>query len=390
MRIVYSTPSLYLAGGVERVLTTKVNHLADVLGHDVTVVLTDGGGHKPYYPLSPRVRVVQLGIGFERMWNKPLWRRALIYLLCIWRYRRALRRTLMELRADIVVTTMRREVNFICNIPDGSVKVGELHVTRSHYRHFEDNERGTLRRWLERLWGRQLLTHARRLDAMVVLTEGEREAWPELDNVYCIANPLPFDVANEPAAGADSRRVIAVGRYSYQKGFDMLLQAWADVHRQHPTWHLDIYGDGDRTPYEQMTRELGLTDEAATLHPAATDIRSRYSESSLFVLSSRYEGFGMVIIEAMACGLPVVSFDCPSGPAEIIGDNSRGMLVACGDVAALAAAISQAIGDEAWRKKAAHCALERAHSYSESNIMGQWQRLFTSLIGKQTQKKPHR
>ena len=240
MKIVYSTPALYLPGGVERVLTTKVNYLADVLGHDVTVVLTDGAGREPYYALSPRIRVVQLDIGFERMWNRPLWQRAAIYAIGMLRYRRRLRRVLMELRADIVVTTMRREVNFIADIPDGSRKVGELHVTRSHYRNFEANESSPLRRIVERLWTRQLVERVRKLDALVVLTEGERAAWPEVDNVVCIPNPLPFPPFSLSDCQPTDGKAIAVGRYCYQKGFDLLLRAWADVHRRHPDWHLDL------------------------------------------------------------------------------------------------------------------------------------------------------
>ena len=388
MKIAYCTPSLYLAGGVERVLTTKVNYLADVAGHDVTVVLTDGAGRQPYYPLSPRVSVVNLDIGFERMWNQPLWRRAAIYVRGMWRYRRALRRTLLSLRADIVVTTMRREVNFICDINDGSCKVGELHVTRSHYRNFESNESGPMRRFIQRIWSQQLLRKVRKLDAMVVLTPDEMRAWPELTNVAYIPNPLPFAPAtlSELTRRTPSLSAIAVGRYSYQKGFDLLLQAWAEVHRRYPQWHLDIYGDGDREPYQRQAEALGLDAQALTLHPSDADIRSRYCEHDFYILSSRFEGFGMVIIEAMACGLPVVAFDCPTGPRELIADGVTGRLVPSDDIAALADAVAHAICDEAWRRQAATAAIEASRRFTVDNIMGEW----LALFGQLTQKKPHR
>lgn len=388
MKIVYCTPSLYLAGGVERVLTTKVNYLAETLGHDVTVVLTDGAGRSPYYPLSQRVNVVQLDLGFERMWNQPLWRRVWIYLKGMRKYRKRLRSVLCEIRADIVVTTLRREINFLCDIKDGSRKVGELHVTRSHYRNFEDNESNVFKRVIERIWSWQLVRKLKRLDALVVLTPNEIAYWPELDNVHCIPNPLPWNISCERRMYDKGQgSVCTVGRYSYQKGIDLLLEAWTEVHRLHPNWRLDVYGSGERAPYEQQARELGLLtgDEAVDggaalrLYGADNDIRSRYEEHDFYVLPSRFEGFGMVIIEAESCGLPVVAFDCPTGPRELIADGQTGLLVANGDVKALAEAICHLIEHPEERKKMGQAASEAARPFVLESVMDKWLALFEKL-----------
>ena len=392
MKIVYCTPSLYLAGGVERVLTTKVNYLADVVGHDVTVVLTDGAGEEPFYWLSPRVHVIQLDIGFEHMWNRPLWQRAWIYAKGMRIYRRALRRTLMQLQADIVVTTLRREINFICSIPDGSRKIGELHVTRRHYRNFEANENNILKQWLSNLWSRQLIVKLKQLDALIVLTPQEATQWPEIDNIRCIPNPLPFSIATDEERSSrvnndtDAGSVVCVGRFSYQKGIDLLLSAWVKVVRQHPQWRLDIFGSGDREPYRRQALQEGLIERDSSyessvlrLMPAAEDIRAEYLSHDIYALSSRFEGFGMVIIEAGACGLPVVAFDCPTGPRELIDDGQTGLIVADGDVDALASALNTLITQKALRERMSIAARKAVRRFDVQHVMQQWQDLFDEL-----------
>lgn len=394
MKIVYCTPSLYLAGGVERVLTTKVNYLAERLGHDVTIVLTDGADKEPFYALSPLVKVIQLNIGFERMWNRSIVNRAWIYARGMTRYRRELRRVLMELRADVVVTTMRREINFICDIPDGSRKVGELHVTRSHYRNFEANEANVVKQWIANRWARQLVGKVKKLDAMIVLTPHEVTQWPELDNVKCIPNPLPFALASDEEMTQhekqddDSGRVICVGRYSYQKGIDLLIDTWSKVVEHHPGWQLSIYGSGDREPYRQQAELLGLlpagsyTSSSLQLMPAASNIRQEYLNSDVYVLSSRFEGFGMVIIEAQACGLPVVAFDCPTGPRELVRDREDGLLVEYGNVDALAESLNYMITEKALRRQMGCAARKAVEMFDVRNVMQEWEILFAKLTKK--------
>lgn len=376
-KIVYLTPALYMAGGVERVLTLKANYFADRFGYDVTIVLTEGRGKPYFYPLSERVKVVNLDIRFEELWTCSFARKVIVYLQKQRQFRRQLSRVLMQLRPDITVSLLRREINFLCDIEDGSRKIGELHVNRANYRNFEATETNLLKRLFAKLWMRSLVGKLRRLDRFVVLTREDRQAWPELSNVTVMPDPLSF-VPTRRSQLAE-KRVIAVGRYVYQKGFDLLLQAWARVGQDHPDWQLAIYGDGDRTPYEQLRAELGIDEARCQLNGPTTDIQSAYVQSSLFVFSSRFEGFGMVLVEAMACGLPVVSFDCPCGPKDIISHEQDGLLVPHGDVEALAAALNRVMGDERLRRSLAANALEKAKVYEIGPIAGQWKQLFNEL-----------
>ncbi|MCF0187210.1 MAG: glycosyltransferase family 4 protein, partial [Bacteroidaceae bacterium] len=368
-KIVYCTPSLYIAGGVERVLTTKANYLADVLGYEVYIMLTDGKGRDPYFPLSKSVKVINLDIGFEELWRLSFIKKGLVYLKKQAQYKRALRKTLLSIRPEITVSLGRREVNFLCDIPDGSRKFCEIHVNRSHYRNFERDNANWYKNLFARFWMQSLVKKLKRYEKVICLTSTDAAAWKELDNVTFIPNPLPQHTTHQSTCA--NKIVIAVGRYTYEKGFDLLLDAWAFVHKKHPEWQLNIFGTGDRTPYLKQCAALGLTD-CCHLHDAVPNIAEKYAESSILAVSSRFEGFGMIIIEAMQCGVPVVSFDCPFGPRDIITDGKDGLLVKDGDINSLATGICKMIEDDKYRKQLGEAAIETAKKYNIDQIMERW------------------
>lgn len=376
MKIAYITPSLYIAGGVERVLTTKVNYFADELGYDVTIILTDGLGREPYFPLSSKVKVINLNIGFEAMWQMSFIQKGLFFLRKQRQYKKALRQTLMNIRPDITISTGRREVDFLCNIPDGSRKICEIHVNRSHYRNFEGSNSNPIKEVFARFWMRSLVRTLRRFDRVVCLTPTDAAAWHELKNVTDIPNPLP--PTSTTTATKDGKRVIAVGRYVYQKGFDMLIDAWATVMQKHPEWRLDIYGAGEREPYKYQVEALHIGD-SCTLHDADPNITARYAESNILAVSSRFEGFGMIIIEAMAQGCVPVSFNCPYGPSDIITDGKDGWLVENGNTEALAKSLCHAIEHQDEWEEMAENAKATAQHYDVANIARRWTELFNVL-----------
>lgn len=374
LSIVYVTPALYMAGGVERVLTLKANYLAEHYDYDITIILTEGKGKPLFYPLSERIKVVNLNIGFEELWACGFLKKIFIYLKKQRRFRKLLTEELMLRRPDITVSLLRREINFITDIKDGSRKIGEIHINRANYRNFTPSETNPLKQLFARLWMRKLVGKLKRLDCLVVLTEKDREAWTELDNVLTIPDPLSFFPKH--TSRLTEKRVVAVARYSHEKGIDLLLKAWAVAVREVNDWRLDVYGDGDRKPYEQLANELDIDSSRCALHGRTNDVEKEYCSSSLFVLSSRFEGFGMVITEAMACGLPVVTFDCPWGPRAIISDGEDGLLVENGNSDALAAALVRLMGDERLRQQMAAKARENVQRFSIENIAEQWKTLF--------------
>ena len=196
LKIVYLTPALYMAGGVERVLTLKANYFAEHYGYDITIILTEGKGKPLFYPLSDKVKIVNLDINFEELWHCSFAKKIVLYLKKQREYKKKVKEELMRLRPDITVSMLRREINFINSINDGSKKIGELHINRANYRNFSASDTNFIKNLFAQFWSNNLLGHLRKLNRLVVLTEKDREAWHELDNVESIPNPLPFDVCN--------------------------------------------------------------------------------------------------------------------------------------------------------------------------------------------------
>ena len=283
----------------------------------------------------------------------------------------------MRIRPDITVSLLRREINFINDIKDGSRKIGEMHINRENYRNFNTEDASIIKRIFAKLWSYSLLSHLRRLEKLVVLTEKDREAWTELDNVVTIPDPLPFVPLS--VSMLTEKRVVAVARYSHEKGIDLLLQAWAKAEKLMADWRLDVFGDGDRSAYECMVEELKIDSSRCQLHGLTNDVEREYVNSSLFVLSSRFEGFGMVITEAMACGLPVVAFDCPWGPRSIIANGVDGLLVENGNVELLASAMARLMGDEHLRRSMAEAGVRNVQRFGLDSIAGRWKSLFERL-----------
>ena len=376
MKIAYCTPSLYIAGGIERVLTTKMNYLADKAGYEVWVILTDGKGKNPYFPLSDKIHIVNLDLNFEELWSLSFLKKIFVYLKKQRIYKKKLKEALYEIRPDITVSTLRREINFITAIKDGSRKVGEMHVNRANYRNFEANDINALKKIFERIWMKSLVGKLKKLDQFVVLTDEDRRNWHELDNVTTIPNPL--NVFPTIESNQSARKVIAAGRYCYQKGFDLLLRAWAIVNEKHKDWRLDIYGAGNNVEYKNLANTLNICQNVG-INPPTDNIYAKYADASIFVFSSRFEGFGMALLEAMATKLAVVSFACPCGPKDIISDGNDGVLVTNEDIQELADKICYLIENEEERKSMAENAKLKAMQYSVDNIMHRWIRLFESL-----------
>lgn len=377
-KIVYCTPALYMAGGVERVLTLKANYFAEHFGYDITIILTEGKDKPIFYPLSNKIKVVNLNIGFEELWTCSFIKKVFVYLKKQRLFKKALTSELMAIRPDITISLLRREINFINDIPDGSRKIGELHINRANYRNFSTQNVVLVKRLFAKYWSHNLVAHLRRLDKLVVLTEKDREAWVELDNVVAIPDPL--SLYPKTVSPLTEKRVVAVARYSHEKGIDLLLQAWALVEKQTDGWRLDVYGDGDRIPYNQLIEDLRIDRSRCELHGRTDNVETEYINSGIFVLSSRFEGFGMVLTEAMACGLPVVSFDCPWGPRSILSDGNDGSLVENGNVEALSDSLIRLMGDDDLRHRMAANGIKNVQRFSIGSIAECWKQLFESTV----------
>lgn len=376
-KIVYCTPALYMAGGVERVLTLKANYFAEYFGYDITIILTEKKGAPLFYPLSDKVKVINFNVNFEDLWTCSFIKKVFVYLWKQRLFKKRLNSELIRIKPDITVSLLRREINFISGIKDGSKKIGELHINRANYRNFDKNSTNVFKTLFSKFWMHNLVGKLQKLNRLVVLTEKDKLSWQELGNVSVIPDPLSFRPLSR--SKLDNKRVIAVGRYSHEKGYDMLLKAWQMVSTKKPGWRLDIYGDGNSSFYVSLLKNLKIDEKRCVLHARTLDIEKELVNSSIFVCSSRFEGFGMAVLEAMACGLPVISFDCPWGPGSIITDGVDGCLVENGNVVALAEQIMRFIEDRCLRINLAGNAILKASKYDIENISLKWKEMFDSL-----------
>jgi len=343
------------SGGLERVLIHKASYLAEKYGYTIRVLVLNEELGPTFYPLSPLVEIVRFqAIG-----------RGVKYLL---QYVRGVREELSKFNPDVLA---------VC---DDGLKGVLLPLFLPRRRSALIYERHASIQLSSSWWQRLLMRWtAPRYDKFVVLTTGGAAEWPRA-HVKVIPNPLPeFTQPSGDVFVSRQPVILCVGSLSHNKGYDLLIDAWAQIAEQHPGWQIQVYGKGDPTPFQKHARELGIGDNINFLAPIK-DIASKYREAAFLVLPSRSEGFGMVLIEAMSCGMPCISFDCPSGPGDIINNGIDGVLVPAENVNALAQAMSNFINNPSQRERFGEAARATAKRYDIDKIAAEWNALFSSLL----------
>ena len=385
MKLLYCMASVYNPGGMERVLLNKLRWFSERTDYELVLVTTDQHGRAPFYEFPSSVKMIDLGVNYTDDNGKNAVVKTLGYLRRRRLHKKRLAAVLSAERPDITISLYPSESSFIPSLRDGSKKVLELHLCKFFRLQYG---RSGLYGLSDRLRTRQDERLVRRFDKFVVLTEEDAGYWGNLPNLEVIPNAalkVGTGTGSESgsASGYDvrSRRVIAVGRLDYQKGFDRLLEAWALLPESlRKDWHLDIYGQGEwEGMLKQMILSLGISESAAICKPTKR-IFEEYGRSAFLVMSSHYEGFPMVMIEAMSCGLPVVCFDFKCGPKDIIVPGKNGFYVPEGDVAALSAKMQELMLDDELRGSMSAAAAEISQTYSEDRIMEKWQNCFKSIL----------
>lgn len=361
---------------MERVLLNKVAYMVERYGWDITIVTTNQSGRPPFYPFPEGVKIVDLGVNYSAGDAEGAVKKIFTYFQKRRQHRKALTEFLMRERADVVVSLFPSESSFIPDIKDGSKKVLELHFNKFFRLQYN---RGGVIGMLDRFRTWQDERLVRRFDKFVVLTEEDKGYWGALPNIQVIPNAAKVVVGK--MSDVKSKRVIAVGRLDYQKGFDRLVKAW-DIVIKEPClkgWRLDIFGQGEwQQMLNEMIQQRGIADATAVNAPT-NNIGKEYAESSLLVMSSHYEGLPMVMIEAMAHGLPVVTFDYKCGPKDIITTDRNGVLVPEGDIEALAEAMKRVMMDDEYRARLSAEASKITQKYDEEKVMQMWHDLFQTL-----------
>ena len=378
MKLAYIVSAMHYPNGMAKIITDKINWFAEHTNYEIWMIETERADLPHYYPLHPNVKSINFDLNFDTIYSLPFLKRIISYKNKEFKFKKMLSDFLIELKPDITISTLRREINFLHKIHDGSKKIGEIHFAKNYYRIFRKSFFPPfVNNWITKYWQKQLIDKIRKLDKFVVLTHEDARQWTAINNLVVIPNfinELPTLIST-----CKNKQVIALGRYSEEKGFDLLIQAWKIVENKHPDWKLDIYGSGNWKYYQDIANSYELS--TVSCHPAESDVAMLYSNASIYVLSSRQEGFGLVLVEAQSHGLPIVSFACPCGPIDIV-DESNGILTKNGNIPLLADGIIHLIEDEELRKEMGFAARNNAKKYLVDSVINKWILLFNEVLAK--------
>lgn len=369
MRILYTFRSLAVWGGIERVLVEKMNHFVTMYGDEVYMLTTDQGNHPIPYELDPRIKVEDLGIDFYKQYRYKGLRR-------LWEdYKRTklfenkFSRHISEKRPDMIVCTTTDPVYSIIRVKGVTPLVVEAHNICSRAL----GEKGPHQRiaaWL-------LKMGLKKADFLVALTEGDAVEWRNYHpHVTVIPNIVKLN--REGLSSLENKRVIWVGRFDYQKRPMEIIRIWQQVYPHFIDWHLDIYGEGEQL--QEMETVVQSLDMNIHIHQPTKNIFIAYRDSSILVSTSLFEPFGLVIPEAMSCGLPIVAYDCPYGPSMMISDGDNGFLVEDNNRQVFIDQLCLLMSDINLCQRMGKAASMSVRHFSNSNIMPIWRCLFLSLL----------
>lgn len=359
MRIIYTIEDISVKGGAENIITQKANHFATEYGHDVLIVSIYKDERPASYPLAKGVRLISLNIPFIAKNCNVICKNInrIRMLLCLLK---RFQKVVDAEQPDIIFFTLSLGALLLPFCRTRAKKVYESHSARQftpYHSLFYPMERSA--------------------DTIVCLTHGDAQNYKKTKHVCVIPNFI--EQPKRSVADYTRKKAIAVGRLEAPKGFDILIDCWKRVAEQHPDWHLDIYGEGScRNDLQLQIEQLHLNDRI-TLCGRSNNIMDVYPEYSLHIMPSRYEGQGITLIEAQACGLPSVVFNFKFGAADIVQNGINGIIVEQDDCKAFSEALCKMMSSEDIRKAYGENALEVGRQYFKDNVFGKWVELINTL-----------
>ena len=380
MRIVYVFPHFARLAGTERILIDKMNYLAEHFDYDVVALTYEQDQAPIAYHLSERVTHVDLAVPLWRIYKYNRFKRFLLYRKLVRKLHKKFETFVLNYRPDILIATPYHEIilDMVIRCPLPVVRIVESHINKSFSIDKDPIIRGNIFRsafsWYRM---RQIERYISHFDCLVALNQADADDWSKFVKTKVICNMVHLNEGS--ISDLHEKKVIFVGRYTMQKGIPDLFKVWELVYSRHPDWHLFIYGEVGED-YDFACQEAQRLGNNIHVNRSTNRIFDKYRESSIFVLTSIYEPFGLVMPEAMSCGLPVVAFDCPYGPANIISDGEDGFLIKGRDIQSFADHLCLLIEDEKLRWKMGKKAIASSQKYAAANIMPEWRALFESLI----------
>ena len=381
MKLAFLCNNMKSTNGVERVLSQPLSLLADSGEYDVYLITYNQYGAPFSFPISEKVHYIDLATRYiERCSYHGLFQ----YFDRFFSgrsFKRLFHHWVETIEPDVVtcIDMHLADLKAVLSLKIDVKKVVECHCGLSSYYVDLENIENRCKRNRARNLKQKLIRTIRKFDRIVVMTEAERDECNLGDKVFFIPNMLVSYPEKIPEHTHTYHRIISVGRYAYQKGYDLLIEAWKLINNKYSDWSLHIYGshDGDMGNYDLLKRTIEDNKmQNVFLHQASDDVYSKYAENDFYVMSSRYESFGLVLIEAMSCGLPIISFDCIFGPRSILADGENGILVPPSDVEKMADSISFMIEHTDERIRMGLNARTAVLKYRSETIISYWRQFY--------------
>lgn len=382
MIIAYTYPAFFNVGGADKIIINKANYFADKLGYEVYLITDSQNGIRPFFPVSNKVKMIDLGINFFQQYQYSPIKRMLVYRKLTKQFKKRMSNLLAVIKPDVLISTFSRDAKFVDLYKQfAKATIAEVHTTKKNIRALPELRRkGFPYTLLANYIEHQLDNSAKKYDEVIVLNHLEKELWAPVREVRVINNAVQI-YPKEPNL-LTAKSAIFVGRAEYEKGPDRLIEVWKLVAEKHPDWKVKMFCTGAMLDSLKAKVKEYEIEKQVLFMPPTKDMEHEYITSSICLMTSRFEGFPVVLQEAMGCGLPCLSFNCPSGPRYIIKDQEDGYLVENGNIEAMAERVCELIENEELRKKLGQKAKENMAYYSEERIMGQWKALFEDLVNK--------
>lgn len=368
--------------GMERILTAKINYLAEHTNYQLYLLTYEQEGSPLPFSIAQSVQHISIDhiIPLRKDYSISVW--FIKFLATRKHFHRSFIKQIEDIKPDIVICNPYSfsviDLIITVSTSKGIKTIIESHTKLSSTLLSNKFKYNKALYSLIKKWDDLIMNRLRPVSNVVTLTKQDAKDWePFVNNITVIPNFITITPKN--VKNYSAKRVISAGRYAHEKGYDMLLKAWAIVTEVYPDWELHIFGDGDSTPYAKMSQQLRISD-SVFLHPSTSDISEEFSNSSIYVMSSRYEGFGLVLAEAMSCGLACVAFDCPYGPRTIIEDRHDGLLVQREDIKQLSDGLLFLMSDPMIRITFGSNASEDIKRFNKESIMQKWIDLINTTV----------
>lgn len=361
MNLIYICDNVVEKGGIERVIIAKANYFADILKYKVTIVVTSNKEKEAFYKISKNIKIIDLNIRKN-------------FIFSFFKYTKKLKQILNELDPNIILVPTGKEGMLIPFIDKKIYKIREIHFSKKS-RNIQNENCNCLKKKMIQIYNFMEQKIIQKYDKLVVLTNEDKKEWNH-KNIEVIYNPKTIKISK--SAELLNKKVISVGRLDYQKGFDRLINVWEKVLKNNEDWILEIYGDGPlREEILEMIKEKKL-EKNILLMGATKNIDEKMLDSSIYILSSRHEGLPLVLLEAMECGLPIVSFDCPCGPKDVIKNAFNGYLIKNGEIELMAQSLERLLNNQELRKNIGENSKKESQKYEIEKVMLKWTRIFES------------